>query len=136
MKAKKTKPKDVATYIASFPPKTRKLLRELRGVIKKHAPKADEVISYGMPGYKYLGMLVYFAGYGHHIGLYPGPGAIAAFKKELKAFKTSKGTIQFPLDQPLPAELIADIVTLRVGENESKAERKNLTAGTRRRREK
>ena len=85
MKTIKNKPKDVATYIDAFPPKTRKLLRQLRGLIKKHAPKADEGISYGMPGYKYLGMLVYFAGYEHHIGFYPGPGAIAAFKKEVKA---------------------------------------------------
>lgn len=124
MKALKTKQKDVATYIAGFPPKTRKLLRQLRGLIKKHAPKADEGISYGMPGYKYLGMLVYFAGYEHHIGFYPGPGAIAAFKKEVKGFKTSKGTIQFPLDQPLPVGLIADIVALRVSENEAKALKK------------
>jgi uncharacterized protein YdhG (YjbR/CyaY superfamily) len=124
MKTMKTKPKDVASYIASFPPKTRKLLRQLRGLIRKHAPKADEGISYGMAGYKYHGMLVYFAGYEHHIGFYPGPGAIAAFKKEIKGFKTSKGTIQFPLGELLPVQVIADIVALRVRENEAKALKK------------
>lgn len=120
----KSKPKTVAAYIGSFPPKTRSLLRQIRTLIRHHAPKADEGISYGMAGYKYHGMLVYFAGYEHHIGFYPGPGAIGAFRKQVKAYKTSKGTIQFPLDQPLPAGLIADIVRHRVRENEVKALKK------------
>jgi uncharacterized protein YdhG (YjbR/CyaY superfamily) len=117
-------PASVTDYIAGLPPATRKLLRQLRTLIKTSAPKADEVISYGMPGYKYHGMLLYFAGYSQHIGLYPGTKAIVHFKDRLTKYKTSKGTVQFPLDSPLPAGLVRDIVKWRVKENEVKALKK------------
>jgi len=126
MKTMKTPVKNVASYISGFPPKTRKLLRQLRALIRKRAPKATEVVSYGIPGYKYHRTLVYFAGYDHHIGFYPGASAISTFKKALKPYKTSKGTVQFPLDQPLPAKLISDIVAFRVAENEAKAMLKKI----------
>ena len=113
-------PASVTDYIAGFPPSTRKLLRQLRTLIKTSAPKANEVISYGMPGYKYYGMLIYFAGYTQHIGLYPGTKAIVHFKDRLTKYKTSKGTVQFPLDSTLPVGLVRDIVKWRVKENEMK----------------
>lgn len=114
-------PKDVAGYIAAFPVKTRKLLRQLRTIIRKTAPNAEEKISYGMPGYKCHGMLAYFAGYKNHIGFYPGTAAILAFKKQLAGYNTSKGTVQFPLDKPLPEVLIRDITAFAVIKNENKA---------------
>ena len=115
------RPDDVPGYISGFPPPTRKLLRQVRALIKSAAPKAMEGISYGMPGYKYHGMLVYFAGYAHHIGLYPGAKAILHFRNRLIRYNTSKGTVRFPLDSPLPVGLIRDIVTWRTRENEMKA---------------
>lgn len=113
--------KDVGGYISAFPIKTRKLLRQLRSIIRETAPNAEEKISYGMAGYKYYGMLVYFAGYKNHIGFYPGKAAILAFEKKLAGYKTSKGTVQFPLDKALPETLIRDITAFQVIKNESKA---------------
>ena len=115
------KPADVPAYIASFPPATRKLLRQLRSLIQKSVPGAEEKISYGMPGYKHFGMFAYFAGYKNHVGFYPGPRAIEAFQSRLARYKTSKGTVQFPLDKPMPYDLIARIVQFRVKENLEKA---------------
>lgn len=112
--------RDVVSYIAAFPPTTRALLRQLRALIKETAPDAEEKISYGMPGYKYHGMLVYFAGYEKHIGFYPGAQAIEHFQVRLTRYKTSKGTIQFPLDATLPIKLIRDIIKWRTQENETK----------------
>ncbi len=121
-----TKPevKDVDTYIAGFPKETKELLKQLRATILKTAPGVEETISYQMPAYKYRGMLVYFAGYQHHIGFYPGASGIKTFKKEITAYKSAKGSVQFPLDKPLPLPLIAKIVTFRVNENLKKAELK------------
>ncbi|MBL7851607.1 MAG: DUF1801 domain-containing protein [Cyclobacteriaceae bacterium] len=118
---KASPPATVTEYLATFPPATRTLLRQLRSIIKNAAPKAEEKISYGMPGYTYRGMLVYFAGYAQHIGFYPGPKAISHFQDRLTKYKTSKGTVQFPLDAPLPASLIRSIVRWRMKENEIKA---------------
>ena len=115
---------DVDHYIANFPEATQMLLDQLRAIIKKAAPKATESISYMMPAYKYEGALVYFGGYKKHIGFYPMPAAIAAFKKELSAYNLSKGTVQFPLDKPLPVSLISKIVKFRVAENLQKAKLK------------
>jgi uncharacterized protein YdhG (YjbR/CyaY superfamily) len=113
-------PTDVPDYITKFPPSTRKLLRQLRSLIRSTVPKAKEGISYGMPGYKHHGMLVYFAGYARHIGFYPGPQALAHFRTRIKSYKASKGAVQFPLDSPLPAGLIRDIVKWKQKENEMK----------------
>jgi uncharacterized protein YdhG (YjbR/CyaY superfamily) len=112
-----TKPKNVDEYIASAPKEAQSKLREMRAVIHSAAPKAEEGISYGIPAYNLGGVLVYFAGYSSHIGFYPTSSGIREFKKELSVFKTSKGTVRFPLDKPLPFELITKIVRFRVKEN-------------------
>lgn len=113
--------KSVEEYIASFPASTQKLLKQLRKTIRAAAPKAEESISYMMPAYKYLGPLVYFGGYAKHIGFYPGTGGVDAFFKEIKNYPFSKGTIQFPLEKPLPLDLITQIVKFRLKQNEEKA---------------
>jgi uncharacterized protein YdhG (YjbR/CyaY superfamily) len=105
---------DIDEYIAGFPEPTGKLLAQLREIIRQAAPEAEEAISYQMPAFKQKGILVYFAAYKNHIGLYPMASAIEAFKSELSHYKWSKGTIQFPLDKPLPIDLITKIVEFRV----------------------
>ena len=120
MKSNLNTPKDVDSYIAGFPPSTQKLLKQLRACIKKAAPKAEELISYQMPAYKYHGVLVYFGGYNNHIGFYPTASGIENFKKELVGFKSSKGAVQFSLDQPLPIPLITAIVKFRAQMNAEK----------------
>ena len=121
MKAKTSKVNDVGEYIAGFPPDTQKLLKQLRATIKKAAPGAEELISYQMPAFKYNGRLVYFAGYKNHIGFYPMASGIAKFKKELSIYKGAKGSVQFPLDKPLPIQLIMKIISFRKNENLEKA---------------
>lgn len=111
----------VDEYIAAFPKEVQQLLLQMRKTIKAAAPKAEELISYGMPGYKYHGMLVYFSGFAKHIGFYAVPSGHAAFKKELSGYKQGKGSVQFPLDKPLPLALVKKIVQFRVKENETKA---------------
>jgi uncharacterized protein YdhG (YjbR/CyaY superfamily) len=112
------KPKSVDEYIYGFPEETQELLEQMRATIKSVAPEAEEVISYNIAGYKLNGMLVWFAGFKNHIGFYPrGSSAIDAFKKELTKYKTSKGAIQFPKDEPLPIALIKKMVKYRVKEN-------------------
>lgn len=111
------KPIDVDDYIAGFPIETQQILEQLRITIKEAAPQAEEVISYGMPAFKLKGVLVYFAAYANHIGFYPTPSGIAAFKKELSVYKSAKGSVQFPLDRPLPSGLIKRIVKFRVTES-------------------
>jgi uncharacterized protein YdhG (YjbR/CyaY superfamily) len=108
-------------YIAEFPPETRKVLEELRALIKATAPGATEKISYAIPTFYLNGNLAHFAGYAQHIGLYPGASGIEAFKEELKPYKSAKGSVQFPLGQPLPTDLIRRIVEFRVAENSRKA---------------
>ena len=109
--------KSIDEYIAEFPPETRKVLEELRALIKASAPGATEKISYAIPTFHLNGNLVHFAGYERHIGLYPGASGIQTFKEDLKPYKSAKGSVQFPLDQPLPTDLIRRIVEFRVGEN-------------------
>lgn len=118
------KPINVDEYISAFPVETKILLEQLRSTIKKAAPKAEEVISYGMPAYKINGMLVYFAGYKNHIGFYPTSSGIAHFKKDLSIYKGAKGSVQFPLDKKLPLALISKIVKFRLAENSEKAKSK------------
>jgi uncharacterized protein YdhG (YjbR/CyaY superfamily) len=110
----------VDEYIASFPPGVRRLLKQLRTIIREAAPQAQEKISYRMPAYALNGVLVYFAAHPNHIGFYPG-GVVAQFKEMLSKYKTSKGTIQFPLDKPLPVALIRKIVKYRASQNLAKA---------------
>ena len=108
---------DIDKYIAGFPVGTQELLEQLRATIRKTTPEAEEVMSYRMPAFKYHGMLVWFAAYKHHIGFYPTSSGIKAFKKELSIYKGAKGSVQFPLDKPLPLGLITKIVKFRVKEN-------------------
>lgn len=116
--------KDIDTYIAAYPQPMKAMLEQLRQTILKAAPQAEEVISYQMPAFKYNGMLVYFAGYQNHIGFYPMPSGIAAFKKELSVYKGAKGSVQFPANEPLPLALITKIVKFRVKENNESAKQK------------
>ncbi len=104
-------------YIAEFPPRTRKVLEEVRALIKATAPDATEVMSYAIPTFNLNGRhLVHFAGYERHVGFYPGASGIAAFEAELVAYKHAKGSVQFPFDQPIPADLIRRMVEFRVRE--------------------
>ena len=112
--------KDVDEYIQDFPAEVQLILEKVRQTIKDSAPDAEELISYGMPGDKLAGMLVWFAGYSKHIGFYPGTNGISLFRKELSIYKSAKGSVQFPLTQPLPLELIAEITKFRVAENKMK----------------
>jgi uncharacterized protein YdhG (YjbR/CyaY superfamily) len=108
-------------YISQFPPEVQEILETLRRVIKESAPDAEEEISYQMPAFRLHGPLVYFAAFKNHIGFYPTPGGIDAFKEELSGYKGAKGTIQFPVGKPLPYELIGRIVKFRVAENLGRA---------------
>jgi len=117
-------PENIDDYLENFPPQIQEILKELRSTIKRAAPDADEKISYQMPTFYQKGNLVHFAAYKNHIGFYPAPSAILLFKNELSEYKNAKGSIQFPLDKPLPLDLITRIVTFRVNENIKKAELK------------
>lgn len=107
-------------YIAEFPPETQQLLQEIRALIRSVAPEAKETISYAIPTFDLKGHLVHFAAYKNHIGFYPTSSGIATFQEELAPYKTSRGAVQFPLDQPLPLDLIRRIVEFRVSESTSK----------------
>lgn len=111
-------PKNIDEYIDGFPKDTQNMLKQIRQTIKATVPQAEETISYGMPTFKLSGhYLIYFAGYKKHIGLYPVPANNKTFEKDFSAYKTSgKGTIQFPLDKPLPTALIKKIVKFRIAE--------------------
>lgn len=108
-------------YIREFPPQTQARLQEIRSLIQAAAPAASEKISYAMPTYYLHGNLVHFAAFQQHIGFYPGASGVAQFEGELQEYKHAKGSIQFPLQAPLPADLITRIVRFRVGENLQKA---------------
>lgn len=112
--------KNVDEYIQRYPAKVQATLQKIRRTIKKAAPGAEEVISYNIPGYKYHGMLIFFAAFENHISVYPAPRANELFKKELQAYKGGTGTVQFPLIEPVPFDLIARITKFRVKENEEK----------------
>ena len=116
--------KSIDAYINAQPEEIRPRLEQMRHAIKTVAPKAEEVISYGMPAFKFHGMLVYFAAYRHHIGFYSLPNAHHAFQKELSGYKQGKGSVQFPLDKPLPLTLIKKMVRYRVKENTEKVKKK------------
>jgi uncharacterized protein YdhG (YjbR/CyaY superfamily) len=113
-------------YIAGFPPEAQKVLEELRALIKASAPAAIETLSYAIPTFDLNGKhLVHFAGYDRHVGLYPAPSGLEAFKADLTPYKSGKGSVQFPLDQPLPTDLIRRIVAFRVAENTGKASKRS-----------
>lgn len=116
--------KTIDEYIAQFPKEVQVLLEKMRTIIHKAAPKAEEAMAYGIPTFKLNGNLVHFGGYKSHIGFYPAPSGIEAFKKELAKYEGSKGTIRFPLDKPLPATLITQVVKFRVAKNLKKEKKK------------
>jgi uncharacterized protein YdhG (YjbR/CyaY superfamily) len=117
-------PKNIDEYVGRFPEEVQQLLKKMRLTIKRAAPKAKETISYGIPTFTLDGNLVWFAAHKSHIGFYPRASAIAAFKKELSAYKVAKGSVQFPLDEPLPLALVSRIVKFRVKQNLSKSKKK------------
>jgi uncharacterized protein YdhG (YjbR/CyaY superfamily) len=121
MRAESSVVKTIDEYIEGLPKGVQRILSELRSTIEKAAPGATEKISYRMPTFYYNGNLVHFAAFERHIGFYPTPSGVVEFQDELKKYHTSKGAIQFPIDEPLPLELVARIVKFRVAQN---AERK------------
>jgi uncharacterized protein YdhG (YjbR/CyaY superfamily) len=112
----KIKYTNIEEYIGSFPPAIQEILRKIRQAVKEVAPQAEETISYNMPAFKTKRVLVYFAAFKNHIGFFPTASGIEAFKEELSGYKISKGTIQFPLNGPVPLDLIKKIVLFRVRE--------------------
>jgi uncharacterized protein YdhG (YjbR/CyaY superfamily) len=122
---KRTEVTNIDEYIADYPGDVQKLLQRIRKIIRKAAPGAKEAIKYGIPTFVLNRNLIHFAAYKKHIGLYPAPRGVEKFKKELANYEGGKGTIQFPLDQPIPFELITRIVVYRVSEDAKKAKNKN-----------
>jgi uncharacterized protein YdhG (YjbR/CyaY superfamily) len=121
MNGAQTTPKTIDEYITRFPPGVQDILQRIRLTIREAAPDAQETISYQMPTFTLKGNLVHFAAFKSHIGFYPVPTGIEAFKGELAVYKQGKGSVQFPLDQPMPYDLIRQIVLFRVQENLDKA---------------
>ena len=124
MDSKNTGFATIDEYVATFPAETQQILKKLRSTIKTSAPQAEEKFSYGIPTFFLNGNLVHFAGFKNHIGFYPTPSGIQAFKKELSVYDGAKGSVQFPLDKPLPLKLISKIVKFRVAENAKKTKTK------------
>jgi uncharacterized protein YdhG (YjbR/CyaY superfamily) len=113
----KTRPKTIDEYIQAAPKEAQEKLREMRACIRAAAPGAKEGLKWGMPAFSYRRILVTFAGFKNHIGFYPTPSAVTAFAKELSKFSTAKGSIQFPLEEPLPLSLVRKITAFRVKES-------------------
>jgi uncharacterized protein YdhG (YjbR/CyaY superfamily) len=117
----RTNPNAIDKYTAIFPEDVQAILEKIRATIQKAAPDAEETINYGIPTFTLKGNLVHFAGFKSHIGFYPTPSGIEKFKKELSIYEVAKGSVQFPLDKPIPYALIEKIVKFRVKENLEKA---------------
>src|SRR5882724_8408433 len=120
MAAKKAKPTNIAEYIAAVPKEAQKKLREMRACIRAAAPGAMESLKWGMPAFSYKRILVTFAAHKNHIGFYPTPSAVKAFAKDISKYATATGSIQFPLEKPLPLPLILKITKFRVRESVEK----------------
>jgi len=116
--------KNIDEYIAAYPANVQELLQTMRNTIYNAAPDATEAITYGIPTFKLNGNLVHFGGYKNHIGFYPAPMGIEAFKEETAQYEAGKGTLQFPIDKPLPLDLISRIVKFRVEKNLTKMKKK------------
>ncbi len=116
--------KNIDEYISYFPENIQLILEQIRETIKRTAPEAEETIKYGMPTFTLNGNLVYFAAFKNHIGFYPIPTGIEAFKEQFSQYKTGKGSVQFPLEQPMPLDLIAQVVKFRVEQNLGKPKKK------------
>ncbi|MFN8472252.1 MAG: DUF1801 domain-containing protein [Anaerolineae bacterium] len=117
-------PQTIDEYIAGYPPDVQEILQKVRQTIREAAPDAEETIKYRMPTFTLKGNLVHFAAFKHHIGFYPAPTGVKEFQEELSGYKGAKGSVQFPLDKPIPYDLISRIVSFRVSENLKKAEAK------------
>lgn len=132
MSTKRTTAATMDEYIAGFPADVEEILEKIRDTIRKAAPGAQEAINYGIPTFTLNGNLVHFAAFKKHIGFYPTPTGIEAFKEELSAYEMAKGSVQFPLDKPIPYPLISRIVKFRMKENlgraEARAKRKSTKA--------
>jgi uncharacterized protein YdhG (YjbR/CyaY superfamily) len=121
MSADQTAPKSIDEYVAGFSPDVQETLEKIRTTIRKAAPDAEEAIKYGIPTFTLKGNLVHFGAYNKHIGFYPTSTGIEKFKHELSVYEMSKGTVRFPIDKPIPFELISKIVKFRVAENLERA---------------
>lgn len=121
METNRNTPKDIDEYIAGFPPDIQQILQRIRATIRDAAPEAQEKISYAMPPFFLHGNLVHFAAFKKHIGFYPTPSGTEHFQQQIAAYQSAKGSIQFPLDRPIPYDLIAEIVKFRVQENLARA---------------
>jgi uncharacterized protein YdhG (YjbR/CyaY superfamily) len=122
MRTDQTAPTNIDEYIAGFPPDVQEILEKIRVTIRKAAPAAEETIKYQIPTFTLKGNLVHFAAYKKHIGLYPAPRGIAKFKRQLSVYGSGRGTLKFPLDKPIPFDLISKIVKFRAKENLERAE--------------
>jgi len=127
MKSPNKQPESIDEYIAGFPQEVQDILQKVRSTIKSAAPDAEEAIKYGIPTFVLNGNLVHFGGFQKHVGFYPTPSGIEEFKEELSAYKSAKGSIQFPLDKPMPYSLIEKLVEFRVMEVRKKAADKKKT---------
>ena len=121
MKTTKESPANIDDYIAGFPRNVQAILQQVRTVIRKAAPDAEEAIKYRMPTFVFYGNLVHFAAFENHVGFYPTPSAIEAFKDELSGYESAKGSVQFPIDEPMPLRLIEKIVNFRVKETRARS---------------
>lgn len=121
----KTNYQSIDEYIATFSVDVQEKLEKIRQTIRKAAPEAKEVISYQMPTFRQNGILVHFGVHTHHIGFYPTPSAIKAFEDELESYESAKGSVKFPLDEPMPLDLVTDIVTFRVKETLEQSKKDN-----------
>lgn len=124
MAVNKNVPVTIDEYIAGFPKNVQEILEQVRATIKKAAPGAEEKINYGIPTFILNGNLVHFGGFQNHVGFYPTPLGTEAFEEELSVYKSGKGSVQFPLDQPMPLNLISRIVKFRVLQNSKKVKAK------------
>jgi uncharacterized protein YdhG (YjbR/CyaY superfamily) len=126
METRRTQAQNIDEYIAGYPGDVQEVLKKIRMTIREAAPEAEETINYQIPTFTLKGNLVHFAAFEKHIGFYPAPSGIEKFKNELSGYKSAKGSVQFPLDQPMPYALISQITKFRVQENLEKAELKRL----------
>lgn len=127
MNAPSGSPANIDAYIAGFPPEVREILQAIRTTIREAAPNAEETIAYQIPTFTLNGNLVHVAAFKKHVGFYPTPSGIEAFREELSAYEVAKGSVRFPLDQPIPLDLIRRIVTFRAAENRAKMQRKTAS---------
>ncbi len=126
MKAEAASPNSIDAYIAGFPKDIQVILAKIRGIVREAAPEAQEAIKYQIPTFVLNGNLVHFAAFQNHIGFYPTPSGIEQFKDALSAYRSAKGSVQFPLDSPIPYTLIKKIVKFRVNENNTKSRSKQV----------